>query len=103
MDRREAAGTQRAADLGGELRRPRGLLQAAVAGELEVECIAGERMPASVAVEDHRRRRFLEDSDRVDDADLFQREDVLAGVSKQGAREFGERKPSAMRSWKIAA
>jgi len=49
-------------------------------------------MPAAVTVEDQRRRRFLENSDRVDDADLFQREDVLAGrrVDAEGAGVRGE-------------
>jgi len=37
VHRHEAAGTERAADLRGELCRARGTLQAAVAGELKVE------------------------------------------------------------------
>lgn len=43
-------------------------------------------------MEDQRRRRFLEDSYRVDDADLFQREDFLAGrrVDAEGAGVRGE-------------
>lgn len=81
MNDEEAARFKRPADLVGEFRRPGRLFQTPVAGKDEIERVPVEGLPASLSEDDQRQRWFLENSDGINDADFFQRQDVLAGGS----------------------
>lgn len=84
---RDAAGPERALDLGGEPGRVERVVEHV--GELEVEAGVGEGLAVEVALEDERRGRREVDPDGVRHADEPERGDLLAQARADAERAGG--------------
>ena len=92
----DAAGAERALDLGDEAARVERVVEHV--GELEVEGVVGERLRVEVAPDDERRGRGEVDADGVADADEAERRDLLAEARADAERAggVGEELPPAV-------